>query len=825
MTLELCINNAVRDNDITPEQGQQSLDLFNELRDELGQRMSQEEANRVAGQQTFDAIQNIVMHRKRQRIKAYQVQKRIDNDLRGYKDWKGQSNLPAAAKALFYYDNFSKYSSVEDRRQAVLNFSTRYMSDVLATFRKNVIGGTRNKAKLNNMIREVFGENTGDASARELAEGWRQAAEYLRQRFNAAGGRILKRLDWGMPQDHDILRVRQVPREEWIDFVLPKLNIEKMVDESTGLPFSQERLRLVLADVYETITTDGFSKRAPGKVQRGSSLANRRTDHRFLVFDGANNWLAYQKRFGNADPFDTMMGHLSSMSRDVALLEILGPNPAATLDFIKSKLRGEAQLAKDPKALEDANRAIYAMEVAYMAQVGQRESPVHAPIANFLAGTRQVITSSFLGGAVLSAVSDLNFQRLARSMSGLKETNIINDYIKQLNPLKSEERSKIAIRTGLIAEGWMTVAAAQMRYIGDITGPEITRRLADSILKISGLSPFTNAGRWAFGLEFFGTLADNVGKTFDELDPALKSRFEAYNIGSDKWDIMRSTELFDYKGAKFLIPENIEFRQDINPVLARDLATKYMEMVNAETNFAVPSSSDRGRNTLVGKSQPGTIPGELTRSFAMFKNFGVTILSTYVARGRGKQGFGNKSVFFADFLISTTLMGALAWQMKEMTKGRDTQPMTDFKFWLAAFLQGGGVGILGDFLFSDANRYGGGLGETVAGPVVGLANDLKKLTRGNIQELAGGKDTNAAREFIDFTARYAPGNNIWYIRLAFERLVLDRLRVWADPKAARKIRNLERRIKRERGQDYWWRPGRDKPGRLPDLGNILSEAP
>ena len=102
------------------------------------------------------------------------------------------------------------------REAAVERAATRKLYDVLATFRRNLIGQTRNKAKLKNMVREVFNDDTGDASAREMAQAWREASEYLRKRFNAAGGQIASRVDWGMPQMHNTLAVRKATFNEWL---------------------------------------------------------------------------------------------------------------------------------------------------------------------------------------------------------------------------------------------------------------------------------------------------------------------------------------------------------------------------------------------------------------------------------------------------------------------------------------------------------------------------------------------------------------------------------------------------------------------------------
>ena len=823
MSFKECIVNGQAEGALTPEQAQNAKQLFDELEKEyvFGSRMGVAAAQAKAARETFDILQYQATQAKRRKIQQIQTWKRLSINLDEYRDLRGNINYGKAALAVIDRDELSRYSSVVQRQAAVERMATSKLDNVLATFRKNLIGATRNKAKLRDMVREVFGENTGDASAKEFAEAWQEAAEYLRKRFNAAGGAIANRKDWGLPQAHNTLAVRSVTFKEWRDFIIDKLDTTKMIDETTGMRITPEKLEIALNNVYETIRTDGFSKLIPGSQAQGRSVAARRTDHRFLVFKNADSWIEYQDRFGNADPFDTMIGHIQSMSRDIGMMEILGPNPKATIKFLQDKIR--IQAAGDEALENAANRHASNLEELYLAATGANNRPIDGTFGRTFAGLRQVLQSAQLGAASISAITDLNFNRMARQFNGLPVTSMIGQYMKLLSPLSAEEQGKLAIRLGLIAEGWNSIAAAQMRYTGDISGPEITRRIADFTMRASLLSPITQAGRWAFGMEFLGTLADNVGKTFDQLSPELRNTMERYNLRADHWDYMRKTPLYEYEGASFLRPDDIEARTDIRPDLAKDLATRLLEMVETETNFAVPSTSLRGRTALTGETRPGTIAGELTRSFAMYKNFGVTLINTHIMRGMNQKGAKARGRYFADLVISTTVMGALALQLKEMSKGRDPRPMTDQQFWLAAFLQGGGLGIFGDFMFSNINRFDRGLAETIVGPVVGFADDMRQLTLGNLVEAASGEDTNVASEMIYFAGRYTPGSSLWYARLGLERLVMDQLRLQTDPKARSKMRRLESRYRREYGQQYWWKPGEVQPRRAPDLSNVIEE--
>jgi hypothetical protein len=70
----------------------------------------------------------------------------------------------------------------------------------------------------------------------------------------------------------------------------------------------------------------------------------------------------------------------------------------------------------------------------------------------------------------------------------------------------------LAVKLGLGAEAWVSRAMAAQRF--QITGHGMTARIGDALFRASLLSSWTQAGRHAFGLEFSGFIADNVGKSF-----------------------------------------------------------------------------------------------------------------------------------------------------------------------------------------------------------------------------------------------------------------------------------------------------------------------
>jgi hypothetical protein len=269
------------------------------------------------------------------------------------------------------------------------------------------------------VVRELFKPGaTGNDSARELAEAWSKAAEYLRSRYNEAGGQIGKIDNWGLPQSHsrDAGPGRRF-QGKWRDFIEPLLDRGRMIDSRTGEPFTDGALELALRDVFDTIRTDGWSKIEPGSAG-GKMLANQKAEHRFLHFTDGDAWLAYHDKFGSGSPFDAMMGHIEAMSRDIALMEILGPNPAGFMRWMKDTIEKSAQLDSSPgtKAIALADKHIPGSNALYDEITGSLRRPENERIALGFSALRSLQTAP--SSARRSSRRCRRIPRSARSRAG-----------------------------------------------------------------------------------------------------------------------------------------------------------------------------------------------------------------------------------------------------------------------------------------------------------------------------------------------------------------------------------------------------------------------
>lgn len=101
----------------------------------------------------------------------------------------------------------------------------------------------------------------------------------------------------------------------------------------------------------------------------------------------------------------------------------------------------------------------------------------------------------------------------------------------------------------------------------------------------------------------------------------------------------------------------------------------------------------------------------------------------------------------------------------------------------------------------------------------GRALLVSDLQPGNLAQLPGDDPTNFGRELTYFPRRYTLGGSVFYLRLGYERLVLDELQKFVDPDAGRSQRRQARRVRQSFGQQYFFAPGSSiQDARPPDLG-------
>jgi hypothetical protein len=345
-----------------------------------------------------------------------------------------------------------------------------------------------------------------------------------------------------MPQVHNMLAVRSSSFNEWRDFLMGDdsreglLDRGKMTDEETGFPMTPQRLELALRSVYDAIISDGWNDRRAGAFAGSGKVANRHADARFLIFKDADSWLTYAQKFGRPlsalsrkmDPgaaiYDAMIGHVHGMSRDIALMERLGPNPSATIRWLKDSVQKEAHLPKHPgkKRIDQASASSVRLDNLYKELTGGFEVE-HPKLAQTMASIRSWESASKLGSAFLSSMGDVATQFVTRRFNGLPAMRVAADYVGGLKPTSAADRAHAA-RQHYIAESAIRTMGAYNRWTGEAMTGEIPARLSNAVMHLSLLDKWTDEGRRLFNKQVWAAITDNSMKSWDTLGKGTMDR-------------------------------------------------------------------------------------------------------------------------------------------------------------------------------------------------------------------------------------------------------------------------------------------------------------
>lgn len=672
---------------------------------------------------------------------------------------------------------------------------------------------------------EIFNNGdgaTGNKIASEGAKAYLKVIENLRQRFNSAGGDV-GRLEYGyIPQPHDAAKVRgkggDEARQAWVDRIMPLLDRSRYVLED-GSRMGDAELQGVLGRAWETIASDGANKREPGVFAGNGAKANAGSESRQIHFKDADSYMAYMKDFGTGSMYDAVIGHVGRMARDIGLVERYGPNP-------NSQMRMQFDLAD--RADGGIKRDFGMRPQSYWDQLnGTAGTPQSARLAQIGTDARNIQTFGKLGSAVISSITDLGTFVTTTGYNKLSYWDAVSNIGKSA---ASKDARDFMTTHGIIAE---SMIGDMNRWTGDNIRQTWSGRLANSTMKLSLMNAWTDTLRRAFSLTMMQGMARMSKTEWGKLSEWDRTLMERRGITEADWTVISKAELTPFGGKEHLTPEAIRATGDER---ANEVVAKVLGLIQDESEFAV-MNPDLATKTLVsgGGTQRGTVRGELARSVMQFKSFPIAMVSRHWRRmleapqvtDNSAPVLANRVVYAGALMLTTTALGAIALQAKQIVAGKDPIDMTgdkSTKFWAKAVAQGGGLSIVGDFLLNDSTEQPGdvysNLAKSAAGPALGAIGELIGKGKANVDKKLAGKPTHAAAEALQWGRSNLPYVGIWYAKAAIDHAGMHALQENLSPGYLGK---MQQRAKKDFGQDYWWKPGTGAPERAPDIGKAVGQ--
>ena len=713
------------------------------------------------------------------------------------------------------------------------------------------------------VVKEVYGVDTGSATAKKVAAVWEAESETLRQRFNNAGGNLGK-LEHYIPQTHDdtlmahaaeivqgkgkvgqtIGTIRNTIKghntfdenqQAWVDFILPLLDEKKYVDLN-GNPMDEDGMREMLSNVFKTIVEDGaenfeISTIAGAQAKGSGGRANRGDQHRALHFKDADSALKYQFTFGHGTVFGNMLGSLRRTAKDAVLLEEFGSSPNNTIRGLGEICDAEV-IQRNGRMHGNLRGKItgfhrHFFDSAWSVLNGDAASvrPDRQLVASIAGGIRNLEVATKLQKTLLPSLSDIG----TYYTSALHAGN--NPWTSTMNLMKmfSGDSKDIAARGGLMADALSQTFA---RFGQQNVGEGWTGMLANITMRVSLLDQFTAGIRRASAINNMGLMHSLVRHGWNELSPAQVRIFERLGVTERDWRIWGAAKSYRVNGADFLTRTDIR-EVDVDkvnmllpgherPYTERDLdhaATTYVAFLMDESGIAslMPDLRTRTVSNLMGAR--GSIEGELLRSALLFKTFPIGFLSRHIEQVRDIQGAGRRLGYTAMILTATAVCGGISEQLKQIAQGKDMKdPLTGEFFW-SAMATGGGMGFLTDVIVAgleEKNQFGSPNFLRFMGPVTASALDSWDVAKGYYLADPDDETTQdkADARALRFARGHLPFVNLWYLSAIIDRAAYND---WMNALSPGYSERLEAWNQRFTGQEYWWSPYEITPERMPRI--------
>lgn len=707
------------------------------------------------------------------------------------------------------------------------------LSDFMIRLQSRAFGLSHDAILPRHVVSELYGRSTVSKPAAAAAQAWDATMQWWHDEMLRAGIYVRERDDWRLPQHWDNAAVKAAGRDAFVAQMETwwregKLGIRDWEADAQAYfaptPEGSARVRKILERAYDNITTGGDASLEPGAL-RTTTMADRYGRRRAFEWMSDAAWLEFNRTFGVGDDAigELMVRHIDRMARDLAVAQVLGPDPDRAASILIQMYRKEGGSRTWANKLE----AIYAISA------GHAMTPVSQRLALGAQALRSFLSSVQLGGAILSSTSDFGFTKATAAWHGLDMTRIMADYVSRLKPASAADRAE-AMRSGLILEvGLRGLHDAARDVIGDVVTragvgnkidaglnglSRITGRMAEVVIRAQGLAHHTQILRDAVGAQMQAHLGDQASKSWAQLSAVDRRTLRTYGMGETDWEVLRNKAV----RSGFLDPAALAREGEGSE---RDAALKMLGAIAGVQRMAVPEANAVTRALVLGGTRPGTIEGEFLRSVAQYKGFPMSAFMMHYFRAieslRDGEGQWFRGQYLASLIVSTTVLGALSLQLKNLAAGKDPEPMTGehgWKFWGNAFAQGGAGGIFGDQLKALLSARKMEDPARLLTPTGGFMLDVLGLTVGNLQDSISGRDTHAGREAVRLLNKYTP--DVWYTRLAMDRLVWDTLQKMADPDAAGTFARIEERARKEQETRFWWRPGSANP-RAPELSRAV----
>jgi len=661
---------------------------------------------------------------------------------------------------------------------------------------------------------EMLGVNTGLKQAKQLADILKSFQEDLRLRLNDLGANIGKLDDWITRTVHNTdkmanaskrTKIVQDNKVAWREYIRERLDLKRSFSEVADII----KVNQILDDIYDSLMTgDHLKHGGTNSVYGTRNVANRLNASRVLHFKDAVARHEYDVMFGEPSLKESVISVISNSAKNIALMEVLGTNPQATLEKILSLLRKKY---KSTNADLTKKLIFKTFKNEFVEIDGSINAIGNETLAKVGMVVRTLQATGKLGFAGISSISDLaqymgttNFQGRGL-LTGLGEA--MNALFKKQD---KEAMEVLEVISNSIIGNMGNKYSSSFETWGKMG------KLQNLFFKYNSLNWWISSLKsgMTVGLSrHYGMLVDTA---FNSLSIRERNLLKLYGIDDGKWDLLRSIKTLDVNNKRYLTAEGVNELSDeaIKKYAGRslsereirnfkkDLEITWRNVLVDQATHGTPEPDAAIRAVMNQGLEKGTGMGETIRFIGQFKSFPITIWKKII--GRELNSYGPDDSKFSKFsgltsiLILGTMFGYISMSAKDMLRGRSPRDPNKLSTILESLSQGGGLGIYGDFIINEVqNEYGNNIWETILGPTASDLNKLRDIVM-NLDDPA-----KAGKKFVQFAENNIPFLNLYYTKAAYDYLIGYQIKEFLDPGFFERMRI---RHEENRGQTYFLKP-------------------
>jgi hypothetical protein len=696
------------------------------------------------------------------------------------------------------------------------------------------------------------------APAQQIAEAFMAPLRLIKERQNALGANIGDAVDYvthttwdprqlrlaaGNGADREAAyqawKAKDVPRmaEKTFDGLLPR--------EGESPVAARERFIRSIYDATESGVHlrgpnmggfDALGDYIPPAYEGTSNLARKASQQRVVYWKDAQAWADHMKEFGGGNSlYHDVVHTLDVGARRTALMQYLGTNPEANFETIAQRLIEKHRTSDERGKLESQLEAV---RNVLGRLTGRLNVPLHEDAGQLVNKLMAAEAITHLGGVSLTHMTAAPATFASEMVHhGVGRLQTIANLITA-GGRGSVERQAALADAGAYAHGYTLALqrAGSMKEVYQRDGfPGFTSWASAHFMRLTGLPQILDSLQ-ANGVKsvLMSRLGRQIDQEFSHVEPHQQAALKAYGIGPEEWRLIRSSsEPSMVEGNRWVTPSDAvnsdpaaaEAVLRSRGMLGTDAAAgtieravkKFQWELGDKLLMYLNDAADRGavrpgvreRAMVLRGLRPGDPWYFVARAVSQFKMWPLAataqILGRDIATSLGKKEMATN---LGILLALSTVGGAMRMAINDIANGRPQRDFTNPLTLLAAAAQGGGLGIYGDFLFSETNRMSTGLASTLLGPIAGDAErfwNLFSRFKADLRTEPGKAMQHMWPDLAHLAVQHVPLANLIYLKGTLDYLLWYHLFEAASPGWWERT---NRRLQKEQGRTMiGYRPG------------------